>query len=300
MRIKTNLDSLRARRRMAENGKSLTEAIERLSSGQRINSSADDAAGLAISENLRSKIKSLSAAKRNASDSMSYLQVAEGGLNEISNLLIRMRELGSQAASDTIGHKGREMLDKEFQQLGQEVGRIINSTEYNSKKVLSAGDSDSLRLYIGSSSHGDQGDGAAADTDPNVIELNFEELRDLEDGLKPIFNKELAVKPDDESGGAEDLGPGGTEDLFEKLDGAINAVTSYRASLGAIQSRLTSAITTIDVTGENLAAANSRIRDTDFAEETAKLTHARILQQAGAAVIGQANSKAELALALIR
>lgn len=302
MRIKTNLDSLRARRRMAENGKTLTKAIERLSSGQRINHSADDAAGLAISENLRAKIKSLGAAKRNASDSMSYLQVAEGGLNEISNLLIRMRELGSQAASDTIGHKGRTMLDKEFQQLGQEVSRIVNSTEYNSKKVLSSGDADSMRLYIGSSSHSDSsgGESAASDTDPDVIELKFDELKDLEEGLKPIFEGDLAVKPDDESGGAEDLGPDGTEDLFEKLDTAINSVTSYRASLGAIQSRLTSAMTTIDVTGENLSAANSRIRDTDFAEETARLTHARILQQAGAAVIGQANSTAELALALIR
>lgn len=298
MRIKTNLDSLRARRRMGESGKELATAIERLSSGQRINSSADDAAGLAISENLRAKIKSLGAAKRNASDSMSYLQVAEGGLNEISNLLIRMRELSSQAASDTIGHKGRQMLDKEFQQLGKEVARIVASTEYNSKRVLEAGDSDSLRLYIGTSAGGDTE--SVTGTDPDVVEINFEELRELEEGLKPIFNGELAVVPDDESGGAQDLGPEGTEDLFEKLDGAINSVTSYRASLGAIQSRLTSAITTIDVTGENLAAANSRIRDTDFAEETAKLTHAKILQQAGAAVMGQANSTAELALALIR
>lgn len=297
MRIKTNLNALKAQRRMAESGKGLTEAIERLSSGQRINSSADDAAGLAVSENLRAKRKSLGAAKRNASDSMSYLQVAEGGLNEISNLLIRMRELGAQAASDTIGHAGRQMLDKEFQQLGQEVARIVASTEYNSKKVLSAGDSDSLRFYVG---YGNGGEDSTTGTDPNVIEMNFEELRDLEEGLQPIFNRELAVVPDDESGGAQDLGPGGTEDLFEKLDGAINSVTSYRASLGAIQSRITSALTTLNVTDENIAAANSRIRDADFAEESAKLTHSRILQQAGAAVLGQANSSAELALALIR
>ncbi|MCX6109424.1 MAG: flagellin FliC, partial [Proteobacteria bacterium] len=142
LRIKTNVDSLVSQRRLEENRKGLGESLERLSSGLRINKSADDAAGLAVSERIRGRVSSLGVAKRNASDGISYIQVAEGGLNEVTNILIRMRELATQAASDTLGARERSFLDKEFVQLRDEVGRIVESTDFNGSKVLQPGDGD--------------------------------------------------------------------------------------------------------------------------------------------------------------
>lgn len=304
MRIKSNLDSLRARRHLGDNRQMLSDSIERLSSGNRINKSADDAAGLAVSEKIRARIASLNVAKRNASDSVSYLQVAEGGLNEITNLVIRMRELGAQSASDTVGNDARSLLNKEFQQLSAEVKRIVDSTEFNSAKVLKPDENSTLRLFIGASNRGDKFNGDSPnidpDNDPDVIEVDFSDLQALTEGLAPISEGILAVIPDDPDGGAQDLGPDGTDDLFNKLDTALNSISSYRATLGSIQSRLNSAMTTIEVSSENLSAANSRIKDTDYAEETARYAHARIMQQAGAAILGQANINAEIALSLIR
>src|SRR5690606_21589675 len=134
LRIKTNVDALVSRRRMEENTRKISESMEKLSSGQRINKSADDAAGLAVSERIRAQTHSLGVAKRNASDGISYIQVAEGALNEITNITIRMRELAAQSASDTLGNRERGFLDREFQQLRQEVGRIVETTEFNGTK----------------------------------------------------------------------------------------------------------------------------------------------------------------------
>ncbi|MFY7928405.1 MAG: flagellin FliC, partial [Oligoflexus sp.] len=136
VRVKTNVESLIAQKKLSDSRKEMTASIERLSSGMRINKSADDAAGLAVSERIRSRIASMDVAKRNANDGISYIQVAEGGLNEITNVMVRMRQLGSQAASDTIGNREREFLDREFQQLRDEVGRIVKTTEFNGRQVL--------------------------------------------------------------------------------------------------------------------------------------------------------------------
>ncbi|SMF69936.1 flagellin [Pseudobacteriovorax antillogorgiicola] len=304
VRIKTNVESLIAQNKLSENRRDLNSSLEKLASGQRINKSADDAAGLAVSERIRARIASLDVAKRNANDGVSYIQVAEGSLNEITNILVRMRELGSQAASDTLGNRERQFLDREFQQLTQEVARISASTEFNGRKVLDAeGNSEAMRIFVGASNRASV-DGSSSDIDPDedpdVITINLEELETLNDSLIEVTDGGLAIVPDDEDGGAADLGPDGTSALFETLDTALNDVASYRATLGSVQSRLNSAIQNIEVSTENLSAANSRIRDVDFAAETAKFTQSKILTAAGASVLAHANAQPELVLQMLR
>ena len=304
IRIKTNVESLVAQRRVGESRKALGESFEKLASGQRVNKSADDAAGLAVSERIRSKVRSLDVAKRNANDGVSYIQVAEGGLNETTNIVIRMRELASQAASDTIGNRERGFLDKEFQQLRQEVGRIVESTEFNGAKVLNADEQKPMKIFVGASNRGSDQDGNAPkidiDHDPDVLTIDLKDLSYFKDALKGVTEGDLAIIPNSESGGAADLGPDGTNDVFNKLDTMLDSMASYRAVLGSVQSRLNSTMTNIDVTSENLSAAQSRIRDVDYASETAKLAQNRILTQAGVSVLSQANQNSELALQLLR
>jgi flagellin len=150
IRVKTNVESLIAQNALSKSRAEVGSSIERLSSGQRINRSSDDAAGLAVSEQIRARLSSMDVAKRNANDGISYIQVAEGSLNEVTNVMMRMRELGSQAASDTIGSKERGYLDKEFQQLAQEVGRIVATTEFNGRKVLQTDGNTAMQIFVGS------------------------------------------------------------------------------------------------------------------------------------------------------
>lgn len=307
LRIKTNMDSLVAQRRLGESRKQQGESIEKLSSGLRINKSADDAAGLAVSERIRATTSGLGVAKRNASDGISYIQVAEGGLNEVTNIVIRMRELATQAASDTLGERERGFLDKEFTQLRDEVTRIADSTEFNGTKVLKPGDGDKpLQIFVGASNRGNNISGDAPDidkdNDPDVLTIKLDDLSKLQDSLGEIAGDAFSLIGD---GGndlsAQELGPDGdTGTLFNKLDSALNSIAGYRATLGSVQSRLNSAINTIDISNENLMAAQSRIRDVDYAAETAKFTQSRILQQAGISVLAQANSTPEAVLALLR
>ena len=305
LRIKTNTESLIAQRNLGKNRQILSQSLEKMSSGKRINKSADDAAGLAVSERLRARTLSLDVAKRNANDGVSYIQVAEGGLSEISNNIVRMRELASQSASDTIGNREREFLNKEFQQLRQEIGRIVQSTEFNGSKVLQAGESDEpIQIFVGSSDRANDIDGNAPDIDPDndadVLQIDLSDLRSLNDVLENFDDEGMSVVPDDPGGGAQDLGAGGTADLLNKIDSSLNSVAAYRATLGAVQARLGSAITNIEVTSENLLAAQSRISDVDYAAETAKFTQAQILTQAGVSVLTQANSAPEFVLQLLR
>jgi len=304
VRIKTNIESLAAQRQLSENRRALGESYEKLASGQRINKSADDAAGLAVSERIRAKTRSLDVAKRNANDGISYIQVAEGGLNETTNIVIRMRELAAQAASDTIVNREREVLDKEFTQLRQEVGRIIDSTEFNGTKVLQADEQKPMKIFIGASNRSNDIDGNAPDispeSDPDILTIDFKDLATLRSAMESLLDDKMTIVPGDSDGGAADLGPDGTNDLFNRLDSALDSMASYRAVLGSVQSRLNSSITNIDVTNENLQAAQSRIRDVDYASETAKLATNRILTQAGVSVLTQANANSEFALQLIR
>jgi len=307
LRVKTNLDSLVAQRRLGETRKQLGESIEKLSSGQRINKSADDAAGLAVSERIRSTVSGLGVAKRNASDGISYIQVAEGGLNEVTNIVIRMRELATQAASDTLGSRERGFLDKEFVQLRDEVGRIIQSTEFNGSKVLTPGDGDQpIQIFVGASNRGVNMSGDTPDidpdNDPDILTIKLDELQGFTDSIAEVISEDMSLLPEEGAElSASELGPDGdTGTLFSKLDSSLNSIASYRATLGSVQSRLNSAITNIEVSSENLQAAQSRIRDVDYASEMAKFTQANILQSAGVSVLTQANSTPDTVLQLLR
>jgi len=307
LRVKTNIDSLVAQRRLGETRKDLAGSIEKLSSGQRINKSADDAAGLAVSENIRGRVASLGMAKRNASDGISYIQVAEGGLNEATNIIIRMRELATQAASDTLGPRERGYLDKEFTQLRDEIGRIVDSTEFNGTKVLKPGDGDKpMQIFVGASNRGANMAGDLPDidpdNDPDVLTIKLDDLSQMTEALGNVVNKDFSILP--EAGAelsAQELGPDGdTGTLFSNLDTALNSIASYRATLGSVQSRLNSTMNNLDVSTENLQAAQSRIRDVDYASEMAKYTQTKILSQAGVSVLTQANSEPDAVLQLLR
>ncbi len=304
IRIKTNIESLVAQRRVSESRKALGDSYEKLASGQRVNKSADDAAGLAVSERIRAKTRSLDVAKRNANDGISYIQVAEGGLNETTNIVVRMRELAAQSASDTIGNRERGFLNKEFTQLRQEVGRIMDSTEFNGAKVLKVDDQKPMRIFVGASNRGNDEEGNAPDitpdSDPDILTIDLKDLATFRDSMAMVLDENLSILPSDSDGGAADLGPDGTNDIFNRLDSALDSMASYRAVLGSVQSRLNSSITNIDVTNENLQAAQSRIRDVDYASETSKLATNRILTQAGVSVLTQANANSDFALQLLR
>lgn len=303
LRIKSNTESLIAQRRLTENRRALGESLERMSSGQRINRSADDAAGLAVSESIRARTRSLDVAKRNANDGISYLQVAEGGLNETTNIIVRMRELAAQAASDTVGNRERTFLDKEFQQLRQEVARIVDSTEFNGSKLLKSDGNKPIQLFVGAANRASDADGNPPEidpaTDPDVLTINTEEVSKLNEALGKITEDAISIVSEGD-GGAQDLGPSGTSDLFNRMDSALNSIAEYRATLGSVQSRLNSTITNIEISNENLSAAMSRIRDVDYASETAKFATSKILMQAGVSVLSQANSSSEYALQLLR
>ena len=280
LRIRTNVESLTAQRFMGQNNESMSSSLERLSSGFRINKSADDAAGFAISENLRAKTRGLNQAKRNANDGISLVQVAEGSLNEVNNILVRLRELSVQAASDTLGEKEKNFLQKEYAQLVDEVDRISATTEFNGLTLMGeeAARSD-LSIQVGYN-------GEAADT----IKL---QLSDNGEGINAstLRIRETAIGDQPREVISENLG---------LIDDALTRIASQRATLGASQSRLTSAINNLSINTETLQAANSRIKDVDFAEETAKLTQSRIMSQASLSVLSQANARPEMALSLLR
>jgi flagellin len=280
LRIRTNVESLTAQRSMGQNNEGMTSSLERLSSGYRINKSADDAAGFAISENLRAKTRGLNQAKRNANDGVSLVQVAEGSLNEVNSILVRLRELSVQAASDTLGDKEKGFLQKEYTQLVDEVDRISQTTEFNGLSLLSDEAAQSeISIQVGYN-------GEKQDT----IRLK------LSDTSEGINSGSLKIKDTNLAGESREVIAGN----LGVIDDALTKVASQRASLGASQSRLTSAINNLSINTESLQAANSRIRDVDFAEETAKLTQSRILSQSSLAVLSQANQRPEMALTLLR
>lgn len=290
LRIRTNVSSLNAQRRLGETTKNMNENMEKLSSGYRINKSADDAAGLAISETLGGKIRSMDQAKRNANDGISLIQVAEGGMNEVSNILVRMRELATQAASDTIGNTERSYSNKEYNEMVKEIDRIAGTTEFNGIKLLGGADenngTEKLTFHIGA------GDGHVENTDTidfdiDKIKMNTEVLG-IEGGA--------AIGPE-EAGG--DFDRQTAADKLSIIDTAIQTIAGSRAELGAKQSRLGSTINNLGVQIENMSTSRSRIRDVDFASVTSEFTQNRILSQAGTSVLSQASSMPELALKLL-
>jgi flagellin len=274
LRIATNVTSLNAQRTMANTRMALDKTLEKLASGSRINHAGDDAAGLAISENLRAQIRGMRQAKRNAQDGVSMIQVSEGGLNEISNMLIRLRELGIQSASDTIGDTERQFTDREFQSLKQEIDRIANVTQFNGTPLLN-GRGGIYEFQVGTHNN------------PILdrIVFNAERSDASLDALK-MGGEAVATKQ-------------GAQLSLSVVDDALIRVNSIRADLGAMQNRLQSTISNLAISDENLSAANSRIRDTDMAEEVSEMTKQNILMQSGIAVLGQANNSANAALKLL-
>jgi len=274
LRIATNTTALNAQRQMAVTRGNLDKSLERLASGSRINHAGDDAAGLAISENLRAQIRGIRQAKRNGLDGVSLIQVSEGGLNEISNILIRLRELGIQAASDTIGDTERQFADREFQSLKEEVDRIANSTNFNGTPLLN-GKAGIFEIQVGTHNN------------PILdrVVYNGERSDATLDALK-LGGESVATKQ-------------GAQLTLSVIDDALIRVNSIRADLGAMQNRLQSTINNLAISDENLSAANSRIRDTDMAEEVSEMTKSNILMQSGISVLGQANSTNQAALKLL-
>ncbi len=272
LRVNTNIASINAQRNLSNVNKALGDNFRRLSTGLRISTASDDAAGLAISERLRAQIRSLDQAKRNSNDGISLVQTAEGALNEVNSILTRLRELSVQASNGTVSNEDRETLDQEFQQLVNEINRIGQSTDFNGINLLDGSSSTvSFQVGIGTNSAVDQ---ISVSLDPTLsTSLNLNTL---------------------------DIGSGGNTSLaITQVDAAINTVSSLRGRLGSVQNRLNSTINNLSVQSENLQAAESRIRDVDVAFETAQLTRNSILQQASISILAQANAQPQSALGLL-
>lgn len=291
LRIATNVSSLIAQRHAQTNSNLMDNSLERLSSGYRINKSSDDAAGLAVSEGLRAKVRGLNQAKRNASDAVSMVQIAEGSLNEVGNIMIRLRELTVQSASDTIGDIERGYLNREYTQLVDEIDRISATTEFNSLKLFDPNQKDKLIIQVG--------------VNQSEPEANVDTISIGLEGLKTFNSEQLGLGKGAEIGPMEIDGSDAVsrEDITVKLnviDNALTRLSGERATLGSIQSRLDTAVNNLGIQTENLTTANSRIRDVDFAEETSNLTQRKVLQASSLSVLTQANAKPEMALQLLR
>lgn len=274
LRIATNVASLNAQKSLVGSNHAMSRSMARLSSGMRINQAADDAAGLAISENLRGQIRGYRQANRNANDGISLVQIAEGSLNEVSNMLIRLRELGVQAASDTIGDTERKFLDVEYQQLKEEIQRITDSTKFNGYELLN-GTGGNIDIQVGINN----------DAFVDRISFNAGAANSSLEALG-LVAEEVSTKE-------------GAQISLNTIDQALVSINAIRANFGALQNRLQSTSNNLLVAEENLSAANSRIRDTDVAAETAEMTRNNILLQAGISVLGQANNVSNMALKLL-
>lgn len=274
LRINTNVASLSAQRSLGINNRGLQDNLRKMSSGERITRAGDDAAGLAISENLKSQIRGMRQASRNANDAISLVQTAEGGLSEISNILIRLRELSVQAASDTVGTTERGFTDIEYQNLKEEIDRISKSSSFNGIPLLS-GQGGKLEFQVG------------VNNDPLLDRLSIDTTQsDATLVALGLVAETVTTKE-------------GAQTALKKLDDALVQVNGIRAGLGALQNRLTSTVNNLGISDENLSAANSRIRDVDVASETAEMSRNNILVQSGVSVLSQANQSPNFALKLI-
>ena len=272
--ITTNVASLNAQRNLDKTNRELNKSLARLSSGYRINTAADDPAGLAISEHLLAEIRGMQQDTKNAHDGVSLVQVAEGGLNTIQNMLIRLRELGVESASDTVDNTDRRFLDVEYQQLKSEIQRVSEVTTFNGYDLLN-GTGGVLDIQVG------------VHNDPFLDRISFNTAAsDSTLAALGIGTESVATKAQ-------------AQESLDSIDNALTSVSAMRANFGAMQNRLQSTISNLLIARENLSAANSRIRDTDVAAETARLTKAEILRQAGISVLQQANNESQMVLKLL-
>jgi flagellin len=274
LRIATNVQALNAQKNLYGTGNEISTTMARLSSGFRINRSSDDAAGLAISESLRAQIRGFKQANRNANDGISLVNVAEGGLNSVSNMLVRLRELAIQTSSDTISDRERALVDVEYQQIKEEIERVAQTTQFNGTYLIN-GTGGMLDFQVGNYNDPlndrisfDAGYGNASLASLGIMDLN-------------VLTKEAS------------------QETLQFVDDAMTYIGSARAQLGALQNRLQSTSESLATAEENFAAANSRIRDTDIAAESTNLAKNNILMNAATAVLSQANTQQQLALKLL-
>lgn len=278
MTIATNVASINAQRKLGETQNSLNTSMQRLSSGLRVNSAKDDAAGLAIAERMEAQMRGMNVAVRNGNDAISLAQTAEGALGKIGESLQRMRELAVQAANATNSSTDRANLSQEYSQLGNEVKRVLQATTFNSQALLNS--SSALSFQVGA--------GNNQTTDRVSIQLT-----DLSSSTSLAYAIETL-------GGIGGTTATSAQAAIDALDKAINEVTSQRAVFGGAQSRFESIVSQLQVAAENQAASRGRIMDADFAVETANLSRTQILQQAGSAMVAQANQMPQQVLSLLR
>lgn len=278
--VNTNVAALNAARNLSNTQSLLSKSLERLSSGFRINRAGDDAAGLAISERMKAQIRSTNQASRNTMDGISLVQTAEGAYEEISNILIRLRELAVQSANGTLSSAARDAIDTEYDQLVAEITRIANVVTFNGVQLLAGNTSStavSFSLQVGTGT-----------TSSDTISVTIQPAKASVFGSGGVDLTALSL-----------TSASGAQDALTTIDNAVSAANTSRAGLGAAQNRLEATARNLAVAVENLAAANSRIRDVDVAQESAELARAQILAQAGAAVLAQANQVPALALVLL-
>ncbi|MBZ0096550.1 MAG: flagellin FliC [Sulfuricella sp.] len=274
MTINTNIASLNAQRNLSASQSSLTTSLQRLSSGLRVNSAKDDAAGLAIAERMNAQVKGMNVAIRNANDAISLSQTAEGALGKVGDALQRMRELSVQSANASNGASDRANLQTEYAQLGAEVTRVLTGTKFNGTNLLNT--AATLTFQVGANN---------VATDQIAIATT-----DLTAGVGTAAAVSANISTSQATAQA----------AIDSLDTAIGEITTARATFGAAQNRFDSVISNLQVAAENQAAARSRITDTDFAAETANMTRGQILQQAGTAMLAQANALPNTVLTLLR
>jgi flagellin len=305
LRIRTNVTSLVAQRHLGEAGKATAKQTEKLASGYRINHGADDAAGFAIAEVLKADVRSLNQSRRNANDAVSLVQTAEGGLDEVNNIMVRLRELSVQSASDTVGIRERRYLNEEFMALKDEADRIALSTEFNGTRLL-AGNTElpeelrkdhnwsPLEIQVGKD-YFSGGDSLDAHNPVNIIRMNMNKFNATTEGEGSLgLGNSLNAE-----GTRVDTKHGAQTSIIQ-INKAMESIASYRGSLGAIQNRLESTDRNLSIQVESLSAARSRIKDADFAAESAEYTQQNIIQQAGVSVLTQANQLPQMALKLLQ
>lgn len=308
--INTNVMSLNAQRNLNSSQSSLAISMQRLSSGMRVNSAKDDAAGLAIAERMNTQIRGMNVAMRNANDGISLAQTAEAALGKISDNLQRMRELAVQSRNGTNSDTDRSFLQKEFSQLQQEISRIISATTFNGQQILHADDptvAASTSFQIGANATLDDvvdiesvalnGTAQVAGSIDGTT-VGHDTVATAYTALSADGSTGIAIGGDDGTGGAVDVAK--VDDAIKVLDFSLNAVLEKRAEFGAIQNRFEAVISNLQVASENQSSARARIMDADFAQETANLSRAQILQQAGTAMVAQANTLPQQVLQLLQ
>jgi flagellin len=274
MRITTNVASLNAQRAMSTNTREMQKSMAQVSTGSRITKAGDDAAGLAISENLKSQIRSYGQATRNANDGISMIQTAEQSMGEVSNIITRLRELGIQSGSDTIGEQERGFINKEVDSLKAEIQRVAESTAFGSRKLLD-GTGGTYDIHVGTGAN-EKTDWISYDSSTTNVTTDSLGIGDLDFSTKEGARSGLAA-----------------------LDTAQGTVNGSRANLGAMQNRLTSTVDVINTMNENMSAANSRIRDTDVAASSSELARNNVMLQGTTAALSQANQIPQMALKLL-